>query len=394
MANNNGMIKQLVEQKVQEAEGNARVGYDNAANYIGELLENGKLQTSQFSLKQLYEETVDCPISEEASRVAEAVNTSAFPVIAKKIIHSDIIDEYNLAVGDVANLVRESQATRTDDELVAGFNAVDNTPLMRRQGMAYEETAFGEKSWKIIMADFGRLISLTREAIYEDRTGEVLGRARDIGRAGGHHKQKMIIETIEGSPRTAFEESAFGGAVYKGSAISSANFYNASHTTLDGQANANTLANPLVDVSDIDNVYNAFDDMVDEAGNPISIVPNAILVPGALRSTAYKIMNSQWLNSAGTAGTVTQNLPTYNPIADITGGQLNVVSSVFLSSASTWFIGDFASQLLGLNVYAPATASQGADSELAFTNQIVARFRFSYHYGLGHTDWRYIIENT
>jgi len=193
MANNNGMIKQLVEQKVQEADGNTRVGYENAANYVGELLESGKLKTSQFSLKQLYEETVDCPINEEASRVAEAVNTSAFPVIAKKIIHSDIIDEYNLAVGDVANLVRESQATRTDDELIAGFNAVDNTPLLRRQGMAYEETAFGEKNWKIVMADFGRLISLTREAIYEDRTGEVLSRARDIGRAGGHHKQRMII---------------------------------------------------------------------------------------------------------------------------------------------------------------------------------------------------------
>jgi len=165
-----------------------------------------------------------------------------------------------------------------------------------------------------------------------------------------------------------------------------------SHTGLDGQANANTKANTLEDVTDIDGVYQMFDAMVDEAGNPISIVPSAMLVPGALRSTAYKIMNSQWLQSTGSANAT--NLPTYNPINDITGGQLKVVSSVFLSSASTWFMGDFTSQLLGLNVYAPATASQGADAELAFTNQIVARFRFSYHYGLGHTDWRYIIENT
>ena len=163
---NNGMIRSLVEAKVQEADGNKRVGYENAADTFVELLASGKINSSQISFKQLYDELVDCPISEPASRVAEAMDSSAFPTVAKKIIHSDIIDEYNLALGSVGNLVRSAQATRTDDELVVGFTAGDTNPLMRRQGMAYEETSFGEKNWKIVMADFGRMISLTREVIY------------------------------------------------------------------------------------------------------------------------------------------------------------------------------------------------------------------------------------
>jgi hypothetical protein len=389
-------IRNLVDAKVQEAGGNKRVGWENAGNELVELIESGKLRSSDFSIRQLYEELVDCPINEDAGRVAEAVNSSAFPIVAKKIIHSDIIDEYNLALGAVGSLVRESQATRTDDELVAGFNAGDTTPLLRRQGMAYEETAFGEKNWKIIMADFGRMISLTREVIYEDRTGEVLGRARDIGRAGGQHKAKMIVQTIEAAAREAFEENAFGGAVYKGDTMAVGDVYSADHSAFDGQVNENLVTlNGLEDWTDIDKVYLAFGDMVDEAGNKINIVPSAILIPPALKATAFKIMNSQWLQStSGGGGTQTTDLPTYNPINDITGGQMNVVSSVFMSDSTTWFCGDFPSQLLGLNVYAPATASQGADAELAFTNQIVARFRFSYHYGIGLTDWRHIIKST
>ena len=387
--NKNGVIRNLVESEVQKADGNTYVGYEKAGNKVEQLLESGKVTTRDFSFRQLYEELVDVPLGADSAQVAEALNSSSFPTVASKVINKDIIDEYNLALGDVGNLVRESDATRTDEELVVGFTAGDTTPLIRRQGMAYEETSMGEKSWKIIMADFGRMISLTREVIFEDRTGEVLKRARDIGRAGGHHKQRMIVETIEASARSAFEESSFGGANYKGSDIT---LYSNDHSSLDGQTNDNLVAsNALVDYTDLEAVYLAFAAMVDEAGDKISIVPNTMLVPQALMATASKIMNSQFLHD----GSSNSNVPSYNPVHDIASGStMDIVSSVFLSSASTWFMGDFSNQLLGLNVYAPATASQGADSELAFTNQIVARFRWSYHYGLGHTDWRYIIKST
>lgn len=387
----NGHIKNLVEAKITEHGGNLYEGANAAAEQIGNLIDEGKLNTRDISLKQVYEELVDCPISESASRVSEALNSSAFPNVAQKIIHSDIIKEYNLAVGSAANLVTEAQASRTDEELVVGFTAGDTTPMLRRQGMAYEETSMGEKNWTIKMADFGRMISLTREVIFEDRTGEVLSRARDIGRAAGHHKQKMIIESIEIAARTAFEETASSAAVYKGTARNAATMYSNDHSALDGQANDNLLAsNALSDYTDLDAVYQAFANMVDEAGNKVDIVPNTLLVPAALKAKAFQIMNSQMLGG-GQTDTVS---PTYNPVNDLAQGGLNIASSVFLSSSTDWYMGDFSKQLKWLNVYAPSTESQGANSELAFTNQIVSRFRFSYHAGIGHTDWRYIAKST
>lgn len=385
-------LRKLVDKKVEEHDGNKRLGYDAAAAYIDNLIVEGKMKTDDFSIKGLYEALCDTPISESAERVAEDLNTSAFPTIVSKVFHRDIISAYDLALGAVGSLVRTAKAMRTDEELVIGFEAGDTEPQIRRQGMAYEETDFGEKNWKIFMADFGRMISLTREVIYEDRTNQVLQRARDIGEAAGQHKQKIIIQTIEGIARDAFEEAAFQGAYYKGTAKTGANLYANTHVSnFDGQVNDNLAAsNGLVDYTDLEADWLLFAIMTDEAGNKINIVPKTLLIPNALKATAAKILKSETLLAVG--DTDHQNIPIYNPVGEF--GTLNMVSSVFLNDTTSWYMGDFAKQLLELMVYPPATASQGANSELAFTNQIVARFRFSYHFGIGHTDYRYIIRNT
>ena len=97
-------IKQLVEAKQAEY-GDDRKAYDAAGDSIVELIDGGKLRTSDISFRQLYEELVDVPLTEDAKTVAEAMDSSAFPTVAKKIIHKDIIDEYDLAVGAVGGLV-------------------------------------------------------------------------------------------------------------------------------------------------------------------------------------------------------------------------------------------------------------------------------------------------
>lgn len=386
-------LRELINTKVEQASGNTSLGYKAAGEVIGDLLESGKVKPSDFSIRQLFDDLVDINLGAPAVEVAEALNSSAFPTIAQKIIHKDILDEYDLAVGNVGSLVTESEVTHVDSELVVGFKAADSTPLLRRQGMSYEETDFGEKDWKIVMADFGRMISLTREVIFEDRTSEVLKLAKDIGRASGQHKAKMIIQTIEGLARDAFEESTSAAANYRGTALAASDLYSNDHASQDGQTNDNLEAsNALVDYTDVDKVYQLFAKMVDEAGSAIDVVPSAVLIPTALKATAAKIFKSDLLMAVG--NTDVTNIPTYNPINDLGAGNLTIVSSIFLANTTTWYLGAFNKQLLWLNVFMPATASQGANSELAFTNQIVARFRFSYHAGVGHTDWRYIVKNT
>lgn len=390
---NKDVIKTLVSTEVEKAGGSTRKGFENAARVIESALDKKDLPSKKVSLRALYDATVDTSLGESAQDVAEAISSSAFPVISSKLIHRDIIRQYDLSVGDVSRLVRETEPTNsTSRELVAGIQAGSSEPLLRREGEAYKEAQFGEKNWQIQMADFGRMISITRETIKEDRTGEVMNYAQMIGRAAGQHKAKMIIQTLEGNPRDAFEESSFKGAIYKGQELTKNQLYSDDHSGLDGQVNDNLAeGNPLVDYRSIDNIMQLFAKMTDEGGHKISITPRYLVVPNALKVTAWNIMNTISYAYAGDGGDSSQPRPTTNPISAI--GDFEVIGSIWLSSDSDYYLGDMPSQLQWINVFPPETASQGADSELAFTNQIVSRFRFSYHAGLGHTDYRWIIRS-
>jgi len=392
----NGILKQLVKQHEDQAGGNIREAYDQAANRIGALIDEGKISTKDFSFRQMFEELVDVPLSADVTQVAEALNTSAFPTFASTILHKDIIKEYEAQVAAYETLVSESKARLTTREKIGGFEAMDNEPQMRPEAMAYEETAFGEKFWEVIMADFGRMISVTRETIYEDHTNEVMNRARNIGRAAGQHKARMIIQTLECLPRTAFNETTFQGAIYKGTALNQAAMYSDDHSTIDGVVNDNLAANnALATYQNIDNAMRLFADMVDEGGNKINITPSILLVPRALAVTAYNIMNTTtYMFSGGDATSSAEPSmnPTLNPIRAL--GNFQVIDTTYLGDNTTWYLGEPRDQMKWLTVYPPATASQGANSELAFTNQIVARFRFSYHGGVGHSDYRHIVRNT
>lgn len=381
------MLKQLVEHYKQDG-AHPKLAYRLAADHIDGLLTEGQIKPEDFSIRQMFEELVDLPagLRDDAEAVAEAINTSGFPTIASKVIHKKVIDSYTTALGSVAELVTEDDATNTEKEIVAGMEAADTTPLLRRQGMAYEETGFGEKFWQISMHDFGRMISLTREVIFEDKTGKVMQTAQGIGKSVGNHKAKMIIQTITGQVRTAIE-STYGGAVYKGTVKTAANMYADTHaTTFDGQVNDNLAAsNALADYTDIDNILQLFAKMKDESGEAIEVTPTHILVPLALQTLLTRILSG--VNLLGSA-----LVPAMNPIQTL--GNFKPVSSIYMADTSTWFMGDFAKQILWLNVFPLETKAQGADSNLAFTNQIVARFRVSYHGGCGHTDYRHIVKAT
>lgn len=387
-----GILKQLVGQFEDQAGDNVQEAHSLAANKVGQLMDQGKINTNDVTLRQMYEELVDVPLSASATQVAEAINTSAFPTFASTVLHRDIIREYEAQTQSYDSLVSESDARLTTREKIGGFEAMDNEPQMREEAMAYEETSFGEKYWEVKMADFGRMLSITRETIYEDHTSEVMRRARNIGRAAGQHKARMIVQTIECLPRTAFKESSFEGAIYKGTSLSQGEMYSTDHSAIDGVENDNiATSNALSDYTNIDNAMQLFSSMVDEGGNKINIVPNVLLVPRDLAITAYNIMNTTTYMVGGSDSTDGLQ-PTLNPIRAL--GNFNVIDSIYLDTSTDWYLGKFDDQLKWLNVFAPATASQGATSDLAFTNQIVARFRFSYHGGVGHSDYRHIVRNT
>lgn len=393
----NGVIKQLFNTCLETAGGDQ----DKAGNLVADKLEvlmaEGKIAPSDLKFHQvasdLIEDYNDLRTA-TADDVALAVNTSQFPVITKVAIHKTILDSYTKHSEQSDVLVQDLQASRTDVEYLAGFTDTEG-PELRLEQMSYEGTDLGERNVEVRMADFGRTIDLTREVIFNDTTGQLLGKAKTIGEKGGQHRSKMIMQSLEVLPRTAFKETASRAFVYKGSAVNAAAYYNATgHAAIDGRLNPNlVVSNALADYTNVQASLSLFNDMVDFNGDAIYVEPSLMIIPPELEVIAWQILHSDtFTQAAGNTATGIYHQP--NPY----GGSNSMKKftpfvSRYLAGATTWYMGDPAKQLRWLWVWRPATAVQSS-SDKAFFNNIITTYKFSYHGGVGAVDYLNVVKNT
>ena len=388
-----GTLRSLMEGAKAETGGNDVQAQDLAARKLQGLFETNKIRPEDFSFKAMFEELVDPDhnfnYETDAKEIAEAVTASAFPTISGVVINSTIIPAYELAVGPSARLVTEQMATKTSREEIAGWTAGGQFE-MRPEHTSYQEDVITEKYWSVDKYDFGKIISLTREAIFDDRSGELIGRARALGEKGGQLRAKIITQTLEVAARTAQGESSSQAAVYKGSAITASNFYNADHSALIDSAgtNANIATSNGLGVDQAINTANTlFSKFVDENGETIVIIPQVLIYPPALHQTAQELLFGTTKRSI--SATLDEG-----HLENVWKGRFDPIELPFLSSDTTWYIGDPRKQMVWLWVWRPETKVQNADSESAFHAQIVLRYRFSWYGGCGHTDYRFIVKNT
>jgi len=111
-----GDIKNFVDRHLQEAgAGKEKLAYLNAASQMRQLIEADKVRVEDFSIKALFEATVDLggadPRTMDVQDLSEAVVASAFAYMTGELIHKRAIDAYVPAVGDTAMLVTEDTAT-------------------------------------------------------------------------------------------------------------------------------------------------------------------------------------------------------------------------------------------------------------------------------------------
>jgi hypothetical protein len=396
-----GVIRNLFNSALQEAGNVATKAGQIVSEKIDSLLKTDKVKPEDFNFAQMANELM--PNLQNIDRdnieaIANEVRSSQFPTISRVVIHNTILKTYEQYMENVDSLVTEAEATRTTEETIAGFTEMEG-PEIRPEGMSYEETNFGEKDVKVYMADFGRTVSITAEALFNDRTGQLLRNARAIGEKAGQHRAKMIIQTIEVLPRTAFKEPTNGSRafVYKGTAYQSSDFYNATtHAGIDGRLNPNLkTSNALADYTDIENALLLFASMKDSQGDEIVVAPNTILVPPALEVKLFQIMNGASFTPVGQgANSAPIIYHTGNPYGQGGLSSFTPFSSRYLSSNTTWYIGDFKKQLIWLWVFRPATQSLAASADRAFFNKIVVTYKFAYHGGVAHEDYVNIVKNT
>lgn len=354
--------------------------------------ESGKreIDPRNVSFKTLFEALVDTnDIDKNNPReVAEAIASSAFTNITTLVVNAITIEPYEQRMNEVMQLVTQGEAVFTDPEPVIGMTALGGV-RRRLETEAYDETDFEEKRVTISKRDFGRIIFLTMEDIYNDRLGMIQDRANTIGEDGSQHQEQMIIETLECLPRTAFGEVTSQAFVYNGTAYAAENFYNTDHSAiagLDGQVNKNTATGGIA-ITGLTNAYNNFSELKDEKGKIIVVRPKIVVVHTSKELTLANILMTEQ-----EVGTANNTINQFGPRGRVK--LASVVSPFLATTPNLAYVGDAARSLLWLWVQKPQTLTMAGTDDDAFKRQIVWKARFNYYGGVGHRDYRYITRVT
>jgi hypothetical protein len=176
----------------------------------------------------------------------------------------------------------------------------------------------------------GAILEISKEALFFDRTGVILDRARQLALALAIDKEKRVLDVATGQV-TVYNRNGVSIATYGDNS--------GNHDWDNLQA-----SNALVDWTDIENVKKLFDAITDpNTGDPIAIdlTGMALLVPTALEWTARRIVNAtevEHVDNQANADTIRTR--SNNPVP-----RLEVFSNQYVkdrtSSDTTWFLGDW-----------------------------------------------------
>ncbi len=342
-----------------------RIANREIGNKVKELLESKKLNPVQVSFRNLYEALVG-PISSRELSEAGNLTSSAFPNIAGQIISKVLIDGYKEFPKEVDRLCR-TVPSKLKTSRVVGWSAIGFVQQVNEKENYPEIIPPDEKLQTIKNLKYGGLLSLTREDIFFDQTGELMDRARMIGERGAQKRAALIFAAVcDGLGVPANGTALSGGAVYT-----------------SGHVNLIT-ANPI-GTAGWEAARKKLLDQVDEQGEPIWVMGDKpILVVGStLLATAEKLQK----NEHGDLGTA--NLDT-----NLAQGQFDIVVNPYLPSTSSWWYGAPQRQFRWEEVWPLETFTRvGQDTEDGFNSDTIQQFKLSFYGGAGAADYRYVIEN-
>lgn len=366
---------------------------------ILEVIEQDKMTLADVSLRDLFETTVG-PVNthlafarrqpgfvmtEGLKDLKEAgvfsIGSSLFPTITGTLINATIVRAYD-DYPHIWDLLTESVPSNLKDETFVGFSETDE-PEQVEEGMPYTETGLGEKKWTATVAKYGRIISITEEAIYYDRTGQIVMRAQSIGEKAQRFRDRLVLNTIQDVTNyKKFNPEGTQETLYRTS----------------GGTNSTTVnkiaSNALVDHTDLQNVFQIFADMTDGKGKRIGIPGRLqMLVPFALESTMEKILTStEHRDSGATTSVHTVSIaPPPRRVKAVTG-----LSSVVLDdqSPTTWYCGDFKKQFKYLNAWPLQVQRQAPGSEREWRNDIPVAFKVRALFGVAVLDDKAVVQST
>lgn len=361
---------------------------------LQEGLEKKEIRPQEFSLRGLFESFVDDGreiVNSWDPRYAgsgsinllesgSVIDTSAFSNIFGQISYTQVLEKFNdpSFIGDqLCTIV----PTKYNGEKIPGMSRLGDMAESIAEGASYP-TAGNSEEWvdSPITTKRGFIVPVTKEAVFFDNVGLVLERAGEVAYWLGLNREKRILDAALGVT-----------TLYRRNGAAAIATYQASTPYINSHSNA------LVDWTDFENAELLFDAMTDpNTGELISVIPNTVVVPTALKHTARRILNATETRTAVGGYATSGNLGSFS--SPNTLDSYNVITSPLVkartSSASTWFMGDFKRAFRYMENWPITVVQAPANSEAEFTNDIVARFKVSERGAAAVYEPRYVCKNT
>lgn len=362
-----------------------KYGPRTVVKHLGAALRTKKLQPSDLSIKDLAEALVTSRDGRPVGRAwvrrlgpqksgqftllessAAGVMLSNFNDITGQIFYNELMQSYEQAAF-VGSRLTKLMKTNLSGEKIAGIAGITESVDEVHESMPYPEVGFGS-DWIETPATTkrGLIISVTKETIFFDRTGQVLERAASVGEILGRKKEKMILDTVLGVTNT-----------YKWKGTS----YN-TYLTSGNWINSRTGVS-LTDWNTIDATEQLFNDMLEpNTGEPIVINPRQILHMPAKRHQFRQITKATTLEtltaSAAEKRIGPNTLNPYDLIESTFAYRRVIASGVSATNAKDWwFMGEF-QKAFGYAENWPITVVQAPNnSEPEFKQDIVLRWKAS-----------------
>ena len=327
-----------------------------------------------FSIRELAETLVDDgrewvegmgPGKSSQFFEAGAVQTGVFTSITGQIFYNSVLEGFTLPEFVISQLIPVQTGAEINGERIAGVSQIGDQAEVVDESMPYPMVGVSE-DWIDSPATQkqGLICGVTREAVYADKTGQLMQRCRDVGYALGLTYEKAAIDCVidENTTRHRYR------------------WRNTSFATFQATTPwINTQTNALVDWTDIDNANQLFNAILDPmTGEPVLLKPDTLICTQQLEMTAKRIRNATEITVV-TPGFATTGNPTETRVANPMQGAFEVVTSPLvaarLATDTSWFYGDPRKAFVFMECWPLSVEQAPTTSEDNFKRDIVSQYR-------------------
>jgi hypothetical protein len=371
------------------------VGTTEASNRLVGLLKSKEVRPEDFSLRELAETFCGhewyrqlnprnfASPTVSLTEAGDAVDVTAFGNITGQFLYSKIHEGWN-AAGFIGDDLFQTVPTQFDGEKIPGIGRIPSEGESIHPGMPYPEAGLGEHYFQTPSTNkHGMIVSVTKEAIFFDRTGLLAQRAQAVGERLRVNKEKRQLATFAGVTITIGNETFNGNNhVWRGTTY---NTYSTSANAIGINAKASS---PLTDWTSVEQALLLFSALKDPDTNlPILIRPDTLVVMPAKLFTAKRIVSATEIRT-----TVPGYATSGTPQQFISGNVIDnyaILSSPLLyqilqdsgisatNAADHWYVGQRKKGFWYMENWPLTTVTAPANSIKEFEQDIVLRVKAS-----------------